>query len=355
MSISLTQTKTASNNKNNKNYYHDTPAYYSQDDLQVEENITKKDNCEDASFKDEKLDEFNNDMNNSSNVRLNGYNSNNQGLFEDKDFKKNFIKTFTNNKVYEEEEQISEEDYYRSFFQNNSKAQNNFYNLDDVCLKKEKKTIENIPKNSEIKELKINKTSNLASKLRKKKPKKKSKKGSFLNQKRKIFFKITNREYNYGNIIPKKCFRSQDVKNKILRNLIQDFIPSWITGHTFTKSSKINKDEIVNNIRKIKYKNMKISEIFGKNDFNLKKVDKIIKIKLEFTLREAFLCFAKNEFRNNIFLSVCDRLDINVNNGDYQIFNGLNEKHSYINYWADNFNQYEKIKKNFSKLIKDFE
>jgi hypothetical protein len=80
-----------------------------------------------------------------------------------------------------------------------------------------------------------------------------------LNKKKKSnnFFKIINNSFKYGNNFPrKKAIRKQNMKQKILRNFIQELIPSWIYGRKPTKNERLNRDDIIKIIKMI-YINIK--------------------------------------------------------------------------------------------------
>ena len=169
-------------------------------------------------------------------------------------------------------------------------------------------------------------------------------------------FKTIKYSYKIGNKISRrKSGRKQNIKTKIIRNLIQDIIPSWIKCIEPGKNNKLNKNEIINNFKK--NKGIKLSEIFKNqiNRFNYAKKD-IIYIKLEFTLKEVFLCFVREELsqRKTILLNVLNRLGLDIASYDEKIFfNHLDNKNYYIEIKAEDMEETDKLEKAFSEIISD--
>lgn len=190
-----------------------------------------------------------------------------------------------------------------------------------------------------------------------KRPKKKISTKNLNIKRKKPIFKTTNSSYQFGNNLSNKSFRVSNLKSKTLRNFIQEIIPFWITGKIPKKCEKLNVDKIINDYKNPDYKSMKISEFLNKyikvpNPF----VDEIIKIKLEFTLREAFLCFAKETLNKKILLNVLDRLKLKGKEIDGKLFfQGLDKKAMYINSLIEKEKDYINMQKALSQLIKEFE
>ena len=177
-----------------------------------------------------------------------------------------------------------------------------------------------------------------------------------LNKKRKRpIFRTINISFKFGNKLLKNNFRVSNLKCKILRNFIQEIIPFWITGKIPKKNEKLNVDNIINDYKN--HKSKKISEFFNqKIKIEIANVIEIIKIKLEFTLKEAFLCFAKGTFNKGILSNVLGRLNKKNNEIDEKLFfEGLDKKAMYINNLVEKEKDYKNMRKAFSQLIEDFE
>ena len=180
----------------------------------------------------------------------------------------------------------------------------------------------------------------------------------FLNKKRKktIFFRTENRYIQFGNKLLIKNFRVPNIKNKTLRIFIQEIIPFWLTEAKPNKNKKLNVNKIINNYKNHEYKDMKISDFISKNIKIPNNIDKdIISIKLQFTLKEAFLCFAKETSSKEILRSVLDRLGLKNKRIDMnKFFIGLDTKNMYINGLAEKERDYNNILKAFSQLVEEF-
>ena len=181
-------------------------------------------------------------------------------------------------------------------------------------------------------------------------------------KKRNNFFKIINNSFKYGNNFPrKKAIRKQNMKQKILRNFIQELIPSWIYGRKPTKNERLNRDDIIKNYKNDIYKYKKLSFFLSKKETSKKdtkndspiKSDNI-KIKLEFNLRESFLCFASPKLRDEILSTVLSRLKLYDKKIDPNFFLEFDIKDTYIISLAESQKDLENIKKSFSELIEEF-
>ena len=186
----------------------------------------------------------------------------------------------------------------------------------------------------------------------------------YLNKKKKRnnFFKITNNSIKFGNNFPrKKAIRKQNMKQKIIRNFIQELIPSWIYGRKPTKNERLNRDDIIKNYKNDIYKYKKLSFFLSKKETSKKdtkndspiKSDNI-KIKLEFNLRESFLCFASPKLRDEILSTVLSRLKLYDKKIDPNFFLEFDIKDTYINCLAESQKDLENLKKSFSELIEEF-
>ena len=181
-------------------------------------------------------------------------------------------------------------------------------------------------------------------------------------KKRNNFFKIINNSFKYGNNFPrKKAIRKQNMKQKIVRNFIQELIPSWIYGRKPTKNERLNRDDIIKNYKNDIYKYKKLSFFLSKKETSKKdtkndspiKSDNI-KIKLEFNLRESFLCFASPKLRDEILSTVLSRLKLYDKKIDPNFFLEFDIKDTYINSLAESQKDLENLKKSFSELIEEF-
>ena len=172
----------------------------------------------------------------------------------------------------------------------------------------------------------------------------------------KKIFETTKYFYKIGNKISRrKSGRKQNIIAKIIRNFIQDIIPSWIKCIKPGKNNKLNKDEIINNFKK--HKNIKLSDIF-KNQIIISNntKDDINYIKLEFTLKEAFLCFKSRESskRKDILLDVLNRLKLNEEKfNEKNFFEDFDDIDCYIKRKAENGENLNKLEKAFSEIISD--
>ena len=188
-------------------------------------------------------------------------------------------------------------------------------------------------------------------------------------------FSVKTISSNTGNKMINKriSFRIQNKKSKILRNFIQEVIPSWIYGDKPKKKDKINRNNIINNFKQ--NKKLKLSDIYIKdiksdlikkditlinsiifqNEMN--KSDYMFKsIKYEFTLEEAFLCFESEDIskRKKILSNVLERLNVNNLIDENLFFEGLDNRVSYINGLELNDEKYcEHYYKAFEEIIKD--
>ena len=185
-----------------------------------------------------------------------------------------------------------------------------------------------------------------------------------LNKKKKRynFFKINNNSFKLGNNFPrKKAIRKQNMKQKILRNFIQELIPSWIYGRKPSKNERLNRDDIIKNYKNGIYKYKKLSFFLAKKETSKKDIkndspikNENIKIKLEFTLREAFLCFASPKLRDEILSTILGRLKLYDKKIDPNFFMKFDIKDTYIISLAESQKDLENIKKSFSELIEEF-
>ena len=154
--------------------------------------------------------------------------------------------------------------------------------------------------------------------------------------------------FKIGNNLQIKSLRKDNMKIKVIRNSIQDIFPNWVGNIKTEKKDKLNRDDLIFNHKK--HLNKKLSEIYnGQIDLNEK--DKVIDVKLEFTLKEAFLYFAKKEMRKSILSSVLSRLKMDLNNFKEDDFFLEFDKQIYIEQKSENYKESKQYNKAFSSII----
>lgn len=166
-----------------------------------------------------------------------------------------------------------------------------------------------------------------------------------------------------NNLKTDRRLRKQNIKDKMVRNLIQTIFPFWITGSIPKKTQKIKREELVKLISKPgynQYKICKLSEIYkDKIDSFYFLSNDITKIKLEFTFKEAFSCFVDKNLRKDILSTVLIRsniVDEDLSNYDDKMdFERLDHKDSYLSVSAKDNNELGKIENFVTELINDFE
>ena len=291
--------------------------YYQNPELIEEDKFgTQKDN-DFLSFNEDK---FNFDRNNFKYIEKdNKINTNMQENLSDENFSKHFYSVFDKNDLFP-------------------------MNVEDEKIKN--KTTEISPKSDG----KNNSLKKIKAKLQNEVIKKK---------KRINFFKINNISFKMGNNFQRtRVIRKSNAKFKIIRNFIQESIPLWVHGKKISKSEKINRDKIINDYKNPIYVYKKISFFLKKNEMKNKEIiiddtsnNNIIKIKLEFNLKEAFLCFASPSptSRQKILSEVLKRLKIgNESIDSTKFFERLNYKKEYINSLTNRTKDCENINNAFS-------
>ena len=295
--------------------------YYQNPELIEEDKFgTQKDN-DFLSFNEDK---FNFDRNNFKYIEKdNKINTNMQENLSDENFSKHFYSVFDKNDLFP-------------------------MNVED---EKKNKTTEISPKSDG----KNNSLKKIKAKLQNEVIKKK---------KRINFFKTNNISFKIGNNFQRtRVIRKSNAKFKIIRNFIQESIPLWVHGKKISKMERINRDNIINDYKNPIYVYKKISFFLKKNEMKNKEIiiddtsnDNIIKIKLEFNLKEAFLCFASPTSRQTILSEVLKRLKIkNESIDSTKFFEKLNYKKEYIDSLANRTKDCENINNAFSELIKEFQ
>lgn len=156
--------------------------------------------------------------------------------------------------------------------------------------------------------------------------------------------------FKIGNSIQIKSLRIDNVKNKIIRNTIQDIIPNWVGNIKTEKKDKLNRDDLIFNYKK--KLNMKLSEIYD-GQFDTSEKDKVIDVKLEFTLKEAFLYLSKKDMRKSILSSVLSRLKMDFNNFTENDFFLEFDKQIYIEQKSEDYKESDQYNKAFSSIIDD--
>ena len=156
--------------------------------------------------------------------------------------------------------------------------------------------------------------------------------------------------FKIGNSVQIKSLRKDNIKNKIIRNYIQDIIPNWVGNIKTEKKDKLNRDDLIFNYKK--NLNKKLSDIYN-GQYNLNEKDKVIDVKLAFTLKESFLYLAKEEMRKSILSSVLSRLKMNMNNFKEEDFFLELDKQIYIENKSEDNKEREQYNKAFSSIIID--
>ena len=153
-----------------------------------------------------------------------------------------------------------------------------------------------------------------------------------------------------GNSLKIKSLRKDNIRNKIIRNFIQDIIPNWVGNIKTKKKDKLNRDDLIFNYKK-KLK-MKLSEIY-KDQFDSNEKDKVIDVKLEFNLKEAFLYLINCKMRESILSSVLTRLKMSLNNFKEDDFSFEFDKQKYIQQKSDDYKESDQYNKAFTSIIED--
>ena len=153
-----------------------------------------------------------------------------------------------------------------------------------------------------------------------------------------------------GNSLQIKSLRKDNIRNKIIRNFIQDIIPNWVGNIKTKKKDKLNRDDLIFNYKK-KLK-MKLSEIY-KDQFDSNEKDKVIDVKLEFNLKEAFLYLINCKMRESILSSVLTRLKMSLNNFKEDDFSFEFDKQKYIQQKSDDYKESDQYNKAFTSIIED--
>lgn len=156
--------------------------------------------------------------------------------------------------------------------------------------------------------------------------------------------------YKIGNKLKKKSLRIDNLENKIFRNFVQDIIPNWVKCIKTGKKNKINRDYLIFNYKN--YLHKKLAEIY-KDQLEIYKDDIFNSVKLEFTLKEAFLCFAVEEMRISILQIVLSRLKPNCIKIDKEKFFAEFDKEIYIEQKSNDDKEKSQFNKAFSSLIND--
>ena len=159
-------------------------------------------------------------------------------------------------------------------------------------------------------------------------------KSKYVRKNKKTKFRIANTNFaKSGNYLSKNSKRHQNCKNKIIRNFIQDVLIYWINDGIKSKIfKKINPAKIPYNF--IENKNLKLKDIYKENiDPNSlqtikKEVQVNINIKLNFSLKQAFITFCDESSRNNILKEVIK--DDENEMVEKNIYNKLKTKNDYI-------------------------
>ena len=153
-----------------------------------------------------------------------------------------------------------------------------------------------------------------------------------------------------GNNLQIKSLRKDNIRNKIIRNFIQDIIPNWVGNIKTKKKDKLNRDDLIFNYKK--KLRMKLYEIY-KDQFDSNEKDKVIDVKLEFNLKEAFLYLINCKMRETILSSVLNRLKMSLNNFKEDDFSFEFDKQKYIQQKSDDYKESDQYNKAFTSIIED--
>ena len=156
--------------------------------------------------------------------------------------------------------------------------------------------------------------------------------------------------YKIGNKLKYNSKRKENVENKLKRNFIQDIIPNWVKCIKTGKKNKLNRDYLIFNFKN--YLHKKLREIY-KEQLETYINDIFIGVKLEFTLKEAFICLASEEMRMSTLQTVLSRLKINFEKFEKEKFFFEFNKDIYIEEKSNDDKERDQIKKAFSSIIND--
>ena len=156
--------------------------------------------------------------------------------------------------------------------------------------------------------------------------------------------------YKIGNKLKYNSKRKENVENKLKRNFVQDIIPNWVKCIKTGKKNKLNRDYLIFNFKN--YLHKKLREIY-KEQLETYINDIFICVKLEFTLKEAFICFASEEMRISTLQTVLSRLKINFEKFEKEKFFIEFNKDIYIEEKSNDDKERDQIKKAFSSIIND--
>ena len=161
-----------------------------------------------------------------------------------------------------------------------------------------------------------------------------TKKYKYIRKNKKTRFRVANTNYaKSGNYLSKNSKRHQNCKNKIIRNFIQDVLIYWINDGIKNKNfKKINPASIPYNF--IENKNLKLKDIYKENIesngmTNISTdLQRNIIIKLNFSLKQAFISFSDENSRKNILKEVMN--ENGSENIEDDIYDKLKTKNDYI-------------------------
>ena len=156
--------------------------------------------------------------------------------------------------------------------------------------------------------------------------------------------------YKIGNKLKYISKIKENVENKLKRNFIQDIIPNWVKCIKTGKKNKLNRDYLIFNFKN--YLHKKLREIY-KEQLETYINDIFIGVKLEFTLKEAFICFASEEMRMSTLQTVLSRLKINFEKFEKEKFFIEFNKDIYIEEKSNDDKERDQINKAFSSIIND--
>jgi len=169
-----------------------------------------------------------------------------------------------------------------------------------------------------------------------------------------------NGKRKVGYTTNRQSLRWLNLRNMIIRNLIQEIIPNWVNYEEKNKNNylrKINPSILKESNYLDKNKNKTIGEIFELKNVNediVENADKEKLIKFKFTLTEIFLAFNQKNYREGLLILKFPELTkmgeeerkIYVNN----FYNRLKEKEEYCNEKGGSVAYQKKLKVVFNDL-----
>ena len=165
-------------------------------------------------------------------------------------------------------------------------------------------------------------------------------------------FYVDNGNDKFGNNLKDVSGRKDNLKSKIKRHFIQNILFKWIINREPEKKEKLKSKKLQEYIKSFKnHKDKKLSEIYNIPEIQ---IDETIKIKLNFTLEQAFKCFSNTkEERKSILSSILEESQSSIKIDEETFFSGLN-KLKYFNWLIKNGSAQNKVYQVFDKIANEF-